>query len=592
MEVARDVRNSGLDINNPSLSGDAIVLQQLSDLAPGQVYGETEFRNARIAELYNRAETAEGTRNLAYVMKEQGGFNIAVLETQWRDTDGEQNCLYHPKAADNTGMFPMGTHAWVRDIARIHANNLFSGDEARIAEGKTGLLSCLSVMSSVAQLDRFEKMIKSNDPEDLNIQDNWPHIFFSPREVVDGNGTVVFEANANTQVTENWTHRQDAWQMLAYYTLEAIEQDLITVNDLTDKHKKFLGSIVPFLAKVGFPNYENSGSWEDVPAYRSSVTAWEHRTIVKLDELTKRSGFDFLSERFNELKHSLKEPFSSRSFSDAVEQLDKAASAVMIEEIFKGEAVRDYSPSDVEYRPRDAAEFYLLEINYAEFLARQLEKTADFAPRAEASIVGRLEALVDPQTGGMKRYDEDSYQGLNYFLTKVRDQIFHGNQQAEEGDPTSFHRFRGAIVPPGREAAWTHPVWQVASWAAEKALDALNHRNSESYNRYRELHETFFKNGLRTETGEGEIALEVVEVIVDGNKSQETKVVKVPSWRSPECIISVKNPEDDLKNLEEGVFYLPSGHTPLNWATSEKIKAFDARLRLLQAKEALASQPQ
>jgi hypothetical protein len=114
-------------------------------------------------------------------------------------------------------------------------------------------------------------------------------------------------------------------------------------------------------------------------------------------------------------------------------------------------------------------------------------------------------------------------------------------------------------VPRGRKAAWTHFVWQIASWAGRRYEETKRAD-------YARLHERFFIQGLQLVTQHAKT--------LDVDQHGKSRVVSVPPWRMPECYIA-----DRLAAKEEVVF--PSPHTPLNWAIAEMLFAFEVRQKVL-----------
>jgi hypothetical protein len=129
------------------------------------------------------------------------------------------------------------------------------------------------------------------------------------------------------------------------------------------------------------------------------------------------------------------------------------------------------------------------------------------------------------------------------------------------GDASQHFGGRDRIVARGRNAAWTHFVWQIASWAGRQHLRT---RRDE----YLRIHERFFMQGLKLVTGKSKS--------IDVDSNARARMISIPSWKMPECYIADKTIKD-----KELIF--PSPHTPLNWATGEMIYAFEVRRRLLNA---------
>jgi hypothetical protein len=173
----------------------------------------------------------------------------------------------------------------------------------------------------------------------------------------------------------------------------------------------------------------------------------------------------------------------------------------------------------------------------------------------EKKILGLLVRLDDPKTGGMARYENDSYQRVGFFrnLTVRKLQELYG---APSGDASSCFVGRDKVVPKGRTAMWTHFVWQLAAWSGKRSLEDPDIR-------FRVLHEFFFARGLALITGNKEVS-------VDVDSRGKVRIIKIPAWRMPECYISDVSPTKEM-------LVFPSPHTPLNWSIAEMEEAFRIR---------------
>ncbi len=506
-------------------------------LAPAK---RTSFRNADVRVALRGKDELAGFVALEKLARKKGCFDIRIERRRWSDTDGSRSRFTLARAA-TTDMWPMGTHYWVRDNSIIGARYLFSGQRAKERVGKEILMSALTFMSSVRQLERFRQVVASSSRSYVTNAAHWPYIFAGVKN------------NLNTAHPEPWAHKQDAWQILAWYVLEGIERGLISLDELTPKHRALLGLIVPFLAKVSFWQCENSGSWEELPAVRSSVRAWEHRLVVLLGELSARKEFLFLNQEFRAARSHLGKTYAKKDLRAAVAFMDRAATRQMLEDLpFESPG---YSRTDPRYRESDGALIYLLQIEYLDFLALRAGKGSKWKEAMEKKILGLLVRLDDPKTGGIARYENDSYQRLGFFrnLTVRKLQDLYG---APSGDASSHFVGRGKAVPKGRTAMWTHFVWQLAAWSGKRSLEDPDIR-------FRVLHEFFFARGLALITGKKEVSIDV-------DARGKARIIKIPAWRMPECYISEVSPT-------KGTLVFPSPHTPLNWSIAEMEEAFRIR---------------
>jgi hypothetical protein len=240
--------------------------------------------------------------------------------------------------------------------------------------------------------------------------------------------------------------------------------------------------------------------------------------------------------------------------------LDREATKVMVRDLpFESPA---YAKNDLRYRKADAALLYLLELNYPDFLAARAGKSPAWAKNLERAILKQVLSLQDARSGGIYRYATDSYQRSGFFrnLTVARLNALYG---APSGDASKHFGGRSRLVPRGRKAAWTHFVWQVASWSG---LQYLNTKREE----YLSMHEKCFVQALQLVTGTSK-SMDVVS-------KDRVRLISITAWKMPECYIA-----DTLPKGQEVVF--PSPHTPLNWATGEMVYAFEVRRRVLAEKK-------
>lgn len=486
---------------------------------------------------------AAGLATFQKIARQRGLFDIRLDRQKWRDSDGEKRWFTLARAASTT-MFPMGTHYWVRDNAIIGAILAREPSKLRRSQGRDLLLSGLTFMSSVAQLKRFDSIVRSNSRSFREKVENWPRIF------------AAISDNLNTTRLESWAHKQDAWQILVWHVLDGLECGVIKLADLTAKHRRFLGLIVPFLAKVSFWKAPNSGSWEELEAVRTSVRAWEHRLIVRLADFAKDPRFSFIRSGYAKNRRYLSLRFRKLDLFEAIRILDRQVSQVMIKDLpFECPM---YSPKDVRYRSGDATLIYLLQLDYVAFLADRSGRDQRWIQGMEERLLSEVLALTDDRSGGIVRYRGDSYQRSGFFraLTVAKLVKFYG---APSGDASKQFAARSDIIPRGRQAAWTHFVWQLAAWSGGRFITTGEVR-------YLRLHDRFFMQGLRLITGS--------ESSLDVDQQGVSRVVTLPKWRMPECYIA-----DKTTRGKEIVF--PSPHTPLNWAVAEMLNAFRVRSKVL-----------
>lgn len=469
-----------------------------------------QFRNTEVFEALQHSTSF--TKVLDLLMKKDS-FLFAFEEIDWLDTDGEQSKLLINRAS-KTPTWPMGTHFWIRDNTFI-ASSLIGLQYEKYpypAEwqdmGKKILLSALTVISSCTQLERFQRII---DGGDFDNPHHWPHIFLN------------IENNINAANTESWMQKQDAWQILAYHVIIALDNGTIKPEELTSKHTKFLHSICPFLEKVGFPNATNGGSWEEIEANRTSVIAWETVLLYKIIHS----------------KHIVEPTSAVKMLASGIKKLQRC---------FDKESP-DYSEESVLYRDADSALIYLLLIDIPTLLN----------PSNPSEIFDKILGKITTLRGsfGYKRYLGDSYQGLGYYQNQTTQQL-NALYTTPSGDSSGIEDFkkRSAIISGGHEAEWTHFSWQLSSASAiffKKTKDE----------KYTKLQTKFLVEGMAAITGEDEITL---KPDTDGIIRPEA----IAAFQIPECYNSEKNGGK--------VIHYPSPHTPLYWSIAEALRAFDLSL--------------
>jgi len=402
--------------------------------------------------------------------------------------------------------------------------------------GKTLLISALDLMSTTSQLDRFKNVIMRGGKAG---QADWPQI------------SLYFD-DLDGKRPNGWRNKQDSWQMLAYLALDAIERGFVMPEELLNSHRQFLGSVVPLLKAVGFPCYESSGSWEEVTARRSSVMAVETALLYKIKKASKNKLLDFLKD-------------------DSVDDFDTVLDG-MIQQGLNELGNRlpyespDYDKASVKFRESDAALVYILRYGVAELLARSNTPMRANGGRPmqidaiEDIILNQLEGLIDKETNGMIRYKDDSYQRVNFHTNTVQatiKSIKQKIQQAANGgevDLDKKQQLRGALTPAGRCAAWTHPLGQVSSWAARRAVVAKQGGDVENAMRYQQISARFLNRALSTVTGDNQWHAALAT-------NGAYRVQKVAAYKLPECYVAYETQKGDS-------FFVPSPHTPLNWSSA------------------------
>lgn len=460
------------------------------------------------------------------LLLEKGVTSIPVIDGFQVVLDGHERAMSIVAATDisvEKYHGEMSSMLYLRDHIQTAAAymELYLADSTRYKkegeEARKLLISALDLLSTPAQLQRFKGVILQRGGAD---QEAWPHIslWFDDLQGEHSNG---------------WRNMQDSFQMLAYHVLDALERGFLKDSDLIDSHRTFLGAIVPLLDAVGFPHYESSGSWEEVAARRTSVIAIETALLYKYHTL---KGFDFLPDQ------ALTETLFRKGLNELANRLPYESA--------------DYSTDEIRYRKADAALIYVLlydlPILIEKFADPIAGKTALSTEEIEVLLLKQLATLEAPVTGGMRRYNGDSYQRVN-FHTEAVQWVVRAIKQKVQDDAQRAHcsadyalkqQLRAEWTPREYEAAWTHPMGQLAAWAAKKSLQ----QDAPAY--YRVYAEQFFNKTLTLITGEQWYIV----------REEEGYVVRqVPAFALPECYIAYRD------GIREPLF-VPSPHTPLHWS--------------------------
>lgn len=454
-------------------------------------------------------------------------------------------------ASDGTNHGEMSKMFYLRDhiqTARALMELYLQDPERYSKEGELGrhmLFSVMHCMSTPAQLRRFQHV---TDVGPAATQEDWPHIslWFDDLHGEEANG---------------WRNKQDTFQMLTHLTLDALDRGFINTSDLSTSHKQFLGSVVPLLTAVGFPNYETSGSWEEVAASRTSVLAVETAIMHKIATMAAAGkNVDFLSHVYDQ---SGVRTTTGRTFYDQVEHmLDQGLHEVGRRLPFESP---DYDKNSVKYREGDAALAYVPMYGLPQMLAEKnipIGKDQQVLTEYEIEdlVLERLESLIDPETKAMLRYNGDSYQRLNFHTNLVQRIVGaiktrvkkEAKESGGEVNLEDKQLLRDLLTPNGKEAAWVHPLGQLSSWAAKRYLKAM-HDDALGMRRYRELSVRYLNYNLANVTGDAQC-----NTALDEQGAYQLRPIK--PYRVPECLITYQAADGRTCTVA-------SPHTPLNWGS-------------------------
>lgn len=463
-------------------------------------------------------------------------LSIPIIRWHSVDIDGENRPLALVAATDTQANHgEMSSMLYLRDhiqTARVCMELSLHDPRTYMIEKRVGrdlIISALHLLSTPSQLNRFHTVIQKGAAAS---QEDWPHIslWFNDLQGEKSNG---------------WRNKQDSFQMLAHLALDALDRGYITVDDLLPSHKTFLSLIVPLLKSVGFPRYESSGSWEEITAVRTSVMAIETALLHKIKAMS--SDYPFLME-------------NTPSFEGTIDTMLRDGLVELGERL--PDESPDYLKDSIKYRQADAALAYVLLYGLPQLLARAHVPVAGHirnVKEIEDIVLASLRTLDDPLTGGVLRYHGDSYQRVN-FHTGATQTTIHSikafvKEQSQQTnniiDLDMKQSLRGQYTPQGREAAWTHPLGQIAAWAARRYLESSN---ADDQARYKTLRDVYIRRMLSTITTDGQW-----HATLDDNGHY--RLQKVPAWRLPECYITYQLPGREP-------LVVPSPHTPLNWSSA------------------------
>lgn len=479
---------------------------------------------------YNNRQLSE----LEQLLTEKGTTAIPIAEGFMVEVDGVARAISIVAATDtNASHGDMSSMLYLRDHIQAASAlmELYLHNPGRYkTEGekaKTLLLSALHLMSTKAQLARFNDVVARGNQVG---QEDWPHI------------SLLFNDLAGEK-PNGWRNKQDSFQMLAYLTHDAILRGFLHEDELLPSHRIFLASIAPLLKSVGFPMCENSGSWEELEARRTSVMAVETALLGKMQQLLRAGKADFLAEQ--------------RGLIDKL-------FAVGLQEIGRRlpNESADYPKDTIKYRTADAALIYVLLYNLPKLLVDAKVTIGNHGIMSQRQIedlvLERLAELDDSLTGSILRYVGDSYQRVNFHTNQVQQIIYDIKQRVkdearERGGEINLdikQRLRNELTPKGREAAWTHPLGQLASWAAKRSLET----SGDEAKHYRKQAVGYLNRILALITGGNDWHAVLSE---DGHYS----VAQTPAFKLPECYVTYRTTEGDE-------FVVPSPHTPLNWSSA------------------------
>jgi hypothetical protein len=539
--------------------------------------GEQTFANELVAAHARPTYTADELEQFEDYLDQEGVFAVPLTWGEITVEGAKQSLPFVAATETSANHGDMSSMIYLRDhiqVARAYMEMATLDPERYKTQGLLGkqlIQSALHAMSTETQLGRFEKLIEKGSAAG---QEDWPFIslHLGDLDAVEPNG---------------WRNMQDSWQMLTHLTLDAFERGFMNLDDITESNRQFLGYVTPALEAVGFPKHESSGTWEEVIAIRTSVMAVETALFHKMHQLLtgpQADQYRFLSDNYA----------AHRRVGTQANLVDQLADMRLAGLTELGQRLPfespDYDKSSVKYREADAALSYLLTYDIPELLEEFdipiacLGGHAASARIIEDVVLQQLYSLMDPETGGMKRYRRDSYLGVNFLTNTVQASItaiknFIAKEALERGtrpDLDKKQRLRNGIVNSGAshgtEAAWAHPVAYTGAEMARRRLRVAQEQQPAEAADYQRHNEHFLNQLVRTITGSRQPTLA-------RQASGKSGVEIVSEHKVPEAWVRVR---DAL-----GVMLVPSPHSPLNWAAANTALMFAYSRAAARAAEAI-----
>lgn len=324
------------------------------------------------------------------------------------------------------------------------------------AEGEKAkklFLSLMDMVSAEGEMAKIDGLILNG------YEDN--HVYMAKHE---NYPTIKWKITKETEKLhrdDGWTHKQDARQQLVAWLAEVIEGGLLFGDDLDEHHKTWLGKITNLVAALDYTKWLGAWSREELDAHRTSTMVCTIYALLGLQRLSNSEGFEFLK-------------LQTEDRTDLINQWVKKANKTLLIEC------PDELENSAAARETDVALLYSLVFDTRGELADLLDD--DGISRLLDVYEKVMKDLYDPVTWGIKRYKHDSYQKrLMYQLRKFLTQEGGLRQDDAFKDTHGYVHFMGRkwLVnaleialgiesEEGGEAGWTHPHFQIASWAARR----------------------------------------------------------------------------------------------------------------------------
>ncbi|MEH6592322.1 MAG: hypothetical protein V7746_18805 [Halioglobus sp.] len=402
---------------------------------------------------------------------------------------------------------------WVRDNVWVYyalANN-----PLRQKDAKKLLLALWDYYATAPQLQRFKNIIGNPDlAQDLM---EVPHIRF------DGASAALSDVVEKGEA-QVWNHRQiDAHGLFFTALGDAFKNERLADSEITPERAEVLFLYPLFLQKIQFHLYEDAGAWEEIPRRNSSSIGLATKSLQIWRDILYGSDKTLKNVFSTKLSGSASEVQKAWSKTTLDKQIANGMDTVHRQIRMGGESP-DYDAEDVHYRRNDAALLHLI----------SPYPLAGLSEAEMRQIMSYVETLKRPF--GILRYNNDSYQGGNYW---IRPPATEG--PAPTGDTSSRDAFlwRLSTLPPNSEAQWFFDSLASLAWLHIAEVTEEPRLQSQDLHRAK-IH---LKRALGQLTGPNQIA-------ADGKP--------VRAWMAPESINTVI--------VDGQTHFLASPITPLNWA--------------------------
>lgn len=522
------------------------------------------FHNRDVASLARTIYTIDDLIQLESALQNHGTLDLPIISNYsvaLRESRRQVSLL--PATKPGTTHGDMSNMVYLRDqiqTADILLRLAQYNPKQHKNEGTTGkqlLISSLDLLSTPAQLNRFAKCIDRYANGKDCTQDDWPQI------------SLQFD-DLDAVKSNNWRNIQDNIQMLVHATLLALENGQIQSADLLPSHKQALCAIIVLIISAGSPLYENSGSWEEIAARRTSVMAIETAVFSKLFDL--RLGADgrryaFFASEYQKYRRQYPEFFAADLDELLMSKTIEGLTAISERLPFESPK---YSKNTIKFRTADSTLVYILRYHIPELLVRygidvmainQPLSGHDREEQIEDLILDQLQTLADPKGYGMFRYHNDSYQRVNWGTDGTQTVVknikrFVTEQAATNRQPINYdlkQSLRHQLTPKGRQAAWSLGQAHIAFWAADRYRQHMQLAQPDRAARYQTIGTNNLNAVLSHITGDQQFTS-------TANKKGAYQLTPVDSWRLPECYVTYQ--ADDEQTI------VPSAHTPLYWSVA------------------------